>query len=375
MTVDALFGTGFGYFLIFLVGVVCLNLWRWRSDRVVALKFREQQREGVRLQHTPKVSILVAAWNESAGIKNHLNSIKNLSYPAKEMILCAGGRDNTFAVASQFANDQIRVMEQVSGEGKQRALERAYAFATGEIVFLTDADCVLNDASFAQTLSPLINDGEKVATGYAAPLDQQRSILLVRSQWYVDHYSRAFSPDYVGGLIGRNAAIVRTTLDNVGAFSQPVKIGTDYFLAQKLLAAGERIRHVRSTVETEFKASIQPYFRQQSRWLRNILLHGQQFKNYKQVRHALLQCLIGAGVVLWTVALPFLGWFGVWVWLLVIAYGTLSRFRYIRFGELSLGQPRLWALYLLAPAHFLIDQLMLTYALLEWLLPSRRWQW
>lgn len=375
MDFDALLSTGIGYFLISVIGVVGLNLWRWRNDRAMALRFREQQREVVRLKHTPKVSILVAAWNESVGIENHLNSVKNLSYPAKEMILCAGGRDNTFALASQFASDSIRVMEQVSGEGKQRALERAYAFATGEIVFLTDADCLLTDDSFTQTLSPLINDGETVVTGYAAPLERQREILLVLSQWYVDHYSRAFSPDYVGGLIGRNAAIVRTTLDKVGAFSQPVKIGTDYFLAQKLLAAGERIRHVRSTVETEFKASIQPYFRQQSRWLRNILLHGQQFKNRKQVRHALVQCLIGGGVVLWTVALPVLGWAGVWVWLLVVTYGTLSRFRYIRFGELSLGQPRRWMLYLLAPAHFLIDQLMLTYALLEWLLPSRRWQW
>jgi cellulose synthase/poly-beta-1,6-N-acetylglucosamine synthase-like glycosyltransferase len=381
MSVEDFVGSGMGWFMIMIgiVGAVALNLWRWWQDRALAFKLRLQPGGPVPLEDTPTVSILVAAWSEGDKIEDHLRSILALSYPHKEVLLCAGGSDDTLIVARRVASEVgggvVKVLEQHPGEGKQHALKRLLELATGQIIYLTDADCVLDDVPFTRTLAALINDGERVVTGYAAPLLHQRHILLVLSQWYIDHYSRAFSPRYVGGLIGRNAAIWRETLDKVGGFSEPVKIGTDYFLAQKLNSAGERIRYVSSAVETEFKASLQPYFRQQSRWLRNILLHGQSFKKHDQVSHALRQCLVGAGIILWPLTWPLTGWLGVWLWGVAVLYGTLSRLRYIRFGEISLQQPSTPALYLLAPVHFLIDQLMLAYALLEWVLPNRRWKW
>ena len=213
---------------------------------------------------TPKVSFLVPAWNEARNLDAHVQSFQDLTYSNKELILCAGGNDGSYEIASRYQSTNIHVLEQIAGEGKQSALRRSLELAKGEIIYLTDADCIFNEQAFSCALMPLINEKELATTGRYAPLLQQRRHPLVLMQWYVDNYARALSPAYVEGLIGRNAAIWRKTLEEVGAFDEPVKIGTDYFLARKLAQAGKRVCYVNdSAVETEFKTTLGGYLRQQ----------------------------------------------------------------------------------------------------------------
>ena len=359
------------------LGLVALWNWRaWRHDRALADRLRAEEPEPVELAATPRVSVLVAAWNEADMIEGHIKSFLALRYPNKELILCAGGSDGTYALARRYAGERVTVLEQQTAEGKQAALRRCLERAMGEIIFLADADSLLDDQPFERVLAPLIDGGEEAATGRFAPLRRQRGNPFVLMQWYVDNFGRARAPNYVEGLIGRNAAIHRSVLDRSGGFSADVATGTDYFLARQLLAAGVRIRYVAdSLVETEFVTAIRPYLRQQSRWLRNILVHGRAFGAVHQVRSALAQCLAGTLFLLWLLALPVTGGLGLALWLVVWLHGLLSRYRYIRFGEVTLRQPRRASLYLLAPLYLLLDQVMLFCALLEWLLPARRRRW
>ncbi|NJK33015.1 MAG: glycosyltransferase [Deltaproteobacteria bacterium] len=87
--------------------------------------------------------MLVAAWHEADHIGAHIAAFQALRYPNKELILCAGGADGTCAIAQGCANESIHILEQMPGEGKQRALRRCYAAASGELIYLTDADCLL----------------------------------------------------------------------------------------------------------------------------------------------------------------------------------------------------------------------------------------
>src|SRR5687768_5466499 len=88
------------------------------------------------------VSILVAAWNEAEHIDDLIASCLRWAYPRKELVLCAGGADDTLRRARRWEGAGVRVLEQLPGEGKQGALERCLREATGEIIVLTDADCV-----------------------------------------------------------------------------------------------------------------------------------------------------------------------------------------------------------------------------------------
>ena len=366
-----------GWLCLAGLGLVALWNWRaWRRDRALAGRIRAQEPEPVELGTAPRVSVLVAAWNEAELIEGHIESFLALRFPNKELILCAGGSDSTHALARRYAGESVTVLEQQPGEGKQAALRRCLERAMGEIIYLTDADSLLDDQPFERVLALLIDGGEEAATGRFAPLRRQRGNPFVLMQWYVDNFGRARAPNYVEGLIGRNAAIHRSVLDRSGGFSADVATGTDYYLACQLLAAGVRIRYVAdSLVETEFVTAIRPYLRQQSRWLRNILFHGRAFGAVHQVRSALAQCLAGTVFLLWPLAFPFTGGLGLGLWLVVWFHGVLSRYRYMRFGEVTLRQPRRASLYLLAPLYLLLDQVMLSWALLEWLLPATRRRW
>lgn len=265
-----------------LFGLVTVLLWQFRLWRL------DQQRlEQVQLleppdlpSDTPKplVSILLPAWNEGDNIDACLQSILALRYPNKQVIVCAGGQDDTLARACQYANDHTIVIEQQPGEGKQRALRRSYDYARGTIIFLTDADCVLDDDTFERTLAPLLTGEEKVSTGSWRPLEGQETSLLVRYQWSHHLYRELWAGEYIASLDGRNTAISRTALENVGAFDLEVPIGTDYVLSRQLEAGGYPIRFVRgSRVHTEYPQTVTTYWKQLSRWFRNPLILGWQW--------------------------------------------------------------------------------------------------
>ena len=364
--------------LVGLVGVAAYNWRKWQRDKeLLALQKEPDSLPPLKSwPELPLASVLVAAWNEATTIERHIGSFLSLRYPHKELILCAGGEDGTYDLACRHADEQVTVLQQQAGEGKQRALRRCLARASGTTIFLTDADCLLDDQAFEQTLAAVVKAGYSAATGRFAPLDDQRDNAFVLTQWYTDSYARARSPSHLEGLIGRNAAVSRAALVRSGGFSRPVPIGTDYYLARQLVASGVTIRYVHhSAVQTEFKTNGRAYLRQQSRWLRNILLHGRAFGATRQVSNALRHCLVGAGVVLWPLALPLTKKLGAATWLCVLAHGTMSRFRYTRFGELTLAQPLRLRVYLLAPLLMLLDMFMLLYTLIEWMLPDLRESW
>lgn len=271
-----------------LLGTIIASMWQLRLWR------RDQQRlsqtqtiEPLELPHdapTPLVSILLPAWNESAHIEACLQAIIDLRYPNKQVIVCAGGSDDTLARARQYANSDVIVLEQQPGEGKQRTLRRCYAQATGEIVFLTDADCLLDDVCFERTLAPLLVAGEAAATGTWRPFAPQTNHPLVRYQWSHHVYRELWLSDYPASLDGRNAAVRRDVLQDVGEFVLETPIGTDYLLSRQLAAGGYKIRLARhSEVQTEYPQTITAYWRQLSRWFRNPLILGWQWANWPLV--------------------------------------------------------------------------------------------
>lgn len=363
------------------LAAVALHNWRlWQRDkaRLVAHSALPPLPSLETWPELPLVSVLVAAWNEAAHIERHIESFLTLRYPHKELILCAGGMDITYALAQRYAGETVTLLEQRPGEGKQSALSRSLPYAIGDIVFLTDADCVLNDDNFERTLLPIINEKESAVTGRFAPLSHQIEHPFVLSQWYVDNYWRSQSPtlNYIGGLIGGNAAIRRELIVKTGGFTANARIGTDYLLALQIIQSGGNIRYVHeSIVQTEFKEQPKTYLFQQSRWLRNIFLYGPEFCAQNQVKSALQQCLTALAILSFLFFIPFIGYVGLAIWLVALLHGGLSRFRYVRFGERSLGQPRRIKVYVVTILHMLLDLLMLNFTLLSWLVPALRKRW
>jgi cellulose synthase/poly-beta-1,6-N-acetylglucosamine synthase-like glycosyltransferase len=272
----------------------------------------------------PRVSILLPAWNEAAHLTACLESILALCYPAVELVVCAGGSDSTLDIAQSYANRGVIVMEQRPGEGKQRALQRCFDQSTGEIIFLTDADCLLNDYCFEATIAPLAVGEEEVTTGFWEPLGAQKGLPFVQYQWAHHIHREILMPMYADTLDGRNAAVRRDALGRSGAFQANAPTGTDYVLSRQLVAAGYRIRAVPwSRVQTEYPQSYREYWRQQSRWFRNRLVLGARTRSQDDVRLALRSGI--ASLLLLGGPLAALRWRVLWLpWLGLTAQALLS---------------------------------------------------
>lgn len=383
---------------LFLLGLVVLMLWnwhQWRWDRALALQLRAQPGFSepasagedpplpqAPAPHLPLVSVLVAAWNEAELIARHIASFAALRYPHKELILCAGGDDGTLRLAREQQGERITVLEQQPGEGKQRALQRCLQQARGDIIFLTDADCLLDDDSFQRTLAPLLREGENVATGASQPLHEQQSQPFVLHQWCTDLYASARHPPYATAVLGRNCAVEREALQSVGGFSARVQTGTDYHLGRLLLRRGERIRYVRdSAIETHYPEALRSYWRKQSRWVRNVLVHGPAFGAHDEVRAALTTGLAGM-VMLGLPALAgtatFLGGQALarlllGAWGLLLAHAFLAKLRYAAFARLYQGMTIHSRQLALTPLYLLVDFVAWVAPLVDRVLRPQQW--
>lgn len=360
---------------IFLIAAY--NLAALRKDRERALELRRQRRQAPPdIKEGPLVSVLVAAWNEVETIEDHIRSFLTLRYPKKELILCAGGEDGTLGLAERMAGEgEIQLFPQEAGEGKQSALRRAYERASGEVVYLTDADCCIDDGAFERLLAEVVA-GEAAATGTCDPPTRQREHPYVLLRWYTDLFSQRPHERYITGLLGRNSMLQRSVLDVVGAFEPEVQTGTDYELAKRLLASGHRIRNVvDSAVQSPLPDGPGEFWLPQSRYLRNVVVHGLRYRAYREVLGALVPSLIGAVMV----GLPVMGMFlhpaFAGLWGLLWAHVLLSRLRYIRFGRAVTGQEFPALGYLRLPFDTLAEFLIWLGTMLQYPIRSWRRQW
>ena len=328
----------------------------------------------------PTVSVLLPAWNEAAMLGACLDSLLAIESPALEIVVCAGGADASLAIAERVAAAHpahVTVLAQAAGEGKQAALRRSFERARGEVIYLTDADCVVPAETLRRLVAAVGEEGVDAATGPADPLPEQRADPWVRHQWATVRAVDRGRPPESTGLLGRNCAVRRAAIEATGSFRDPVPIGTDYHLAKALLAAGRQIRFVPAPVETRYHEAIGPYLRQQSRWLRNIFLHGVRFGGRSEMVAVVRTIAIGWAVLLWP-----LGWWrtrlpGIALWLLLLgamARARLGRQRTLE-EEANLAPVRRPRAAGFALGFALVDLVTWAYPLLDLARRSRRLRW
>ena len=323
----------------------------------------------------PLVSILVAAWNAGDLLHRHIRSFQALRYPALELVLCAGGDDQTLQRAKAYQDQRIRIVPQLAGDGKQRALRRAFPFTSGSIIYLTDIDCVLDDECFEQVIRPILTQTEVACSGLSKPTRRQLSNPFVALQAANQHVGNANLDRYVTGLRGCNCALTRDLIVQSQGLMADARAGTDYVLAKMVVRSGARIRHVTgSHIQTEYPDTARAYVRQQRRWLRNLIWHGKRFGALDEVRQAVRTSLIGILMLLLPPASLFMPPL-LAVWLGVFVYTCGARVRYLREGGHALNTIPQQQHYILIPVHILLDFCAWSLALIDCVSAEKRAHW
>lgn len=324
----------------------------------------------------PTVSVLVAAWNEAENIEPLIRSFAALSYPHRQLLVCAGGTDDTLDRARSLVGSNIVVDEQRPGDGKQGALRRLLPQARGSIIFLTDADCILSDEAFERTIEPLVVNNAAAATGAAGPKPHQRRIPLVRYQWLIDRSWYAQRPETVDGLLGRNCAIRRDVLTSIGGFDAPAPTGTDYVLGKLLILSRYEIRSVpESRIQTEYPSTFAGYLRMWRRWNKNLLVHGPRFGAWSDVEGLLIAAVSAAAPVVTLAAAVVIGPFTLAVALPLFAVAVANRVRRVVDGARLAGMAPPLDVIVRTPLYTAIDLASAIGAIADAARSSTRTRW
>ena len=197
------------------------------------------------------------------------------------------------------------------------ALKRGIDKANGDVIFLTDADCVLNSLSLKRMLHPIATGEQVAVTGPVRPLEQQLNEPFVRAQAVNLSRKMSLVPDpNVSFLIGANCVLKHSLLKAYLGSSTNLTIGEDYYLALSILKDGNNILYEHgSEIETHFPSTYWAYIRQKSRWYRGHLLLNYQFGDRRWMTNVLTSLLHLLLLLIPLISIAF-GYIGGLIWLL-----------------------------------------------------------
>lgn len=258
-------------------------------------------------EKTPRVSIILAARNESAHLLRCLQSLVRQNYPGpRPEIVLVNDRstDRTGEIMTEFQAQHpgvqvihLTAMEPVTAP-KKRALRHGIARSTGEILLFTDADCQPPE-TWVREMVKYFAPGVALVAGFS-PLQSQKN-----SIWsgIIELDSLAAATVAAGSLglqtgltcTGRNLAYTRKIYDEIDGFTaisqsisgdddlllqqvqQLTAVKVRYAISPAALVPAQRVRGVRNFIHQRRRhISAGKYFSRKIQWL-YLLYHFTNF--------------------------------------------------------------------------------------------------
>ncbi|MEV5952930.1 bifunctional polysaccharide deacetylase/glycosyltransferase family 2 protein [Streptomyces sp. NPDC051987] len=218
---------------------------------------------------TERVSVIVPAYNESAGIEAAVRSLVASDHPVEIIVVDDGSTDGTADLVESLGLPGVRVIRQRNA-GKPAALNTGLAAASCELVVMVDGDTVFEPDTVRRIVQPFADPRTGAVSGNAKVVN--RGGLLGR--WQHIEYVVGFNLDRrlfdlaecmptVPGAVG---AFRRRALLALGGVSD-VTLAEDTDLTMALCRAGWRVVYEEGAVAwTEAPASLGALWRQRYRW-------------------------------------------------------------------------------------------------------------
>ncbi|MFF4571360.1 glycosyltransferase [Streptomyces sp. NPDC001410] len=217
---------------------------------------------------TEPVSVIVPAYNESAGIEAAVRSLLASDHPGEIIVVDDGSTDGTADLVESLRLP-VRVIRQQNA-GKPAALNTGLAAATYDLVVMVDGDTVFEPDTVRMIVQPFADPRVGAVSGNAKVVN--RGGLLGR--WQHIEYVVGFNLDRrlfdlaecmptVPGAVG---AFRRRALLDLGGVSD-VTLAEDTDLTMALCRAGWRVVYEEGArAWTEAPASLNALWRQRYRW-------------------------------------------------------------------------------------------------------------
>jgi len=266
------------------------------------------------LEFTPRVSIVVPAYNESKVIENSLRSLLELDYPSFEIIVVDdGSSDDTFSRARRFEGFhgtqeiQVRVVTQ-HNRGKAVALNRGISMAEGQLILCMDGDSKLTPDTLRRSVRHFVDPTIGAVAGNVKVVNRNNLLTNLQALEYIEglNLSRKAQGFFriVNIIPGPIGIFRKRVLEQVGFYTGDT-FAEDCDLTLRILLHGWRIKYEpRAIAFTEAPERLPDLFRQRYRWTRGIL------QSIRKHKGALFSFRLGATntFVLWYMIFEALMW-------------------------------------------------------------------
>ena len=269
-----------------------------------------------------KLSILIPSWNGEIYIENCINSILENDYDNYQIISIAGGTDQGFLLSKELqkkAPNKIIALNQGKG-GKNKALNQSLKYVNGEIIIITDVDCIYPKYWLSKINEIFQDEKINIITGLNLPYQHSTNSLAEFNRIRIG-YTLINHPDkevIIGNkLWGGNSAFRKDIFDKkIGKFEEISKTGDDKILGMEFNKKGEDVYFFKDIyVYTEhYSKSLKKFINHRIRWAKDLFIE----LKYKDIPKILF--LLGIG--LFKFIYPIIALL-IWLFFFSLSYGFL----------------------------------------------------
>jgi cellulose synthase/poly-beta-1,6-N-acetylglucosamine synthase-like glycosyltransferase len=157
----------------------------------------------------PTVSLLIAAYNEEAVVRERIENALGLDYPADKLeivIASDGSSDRTNAIVESFDDPRVRLLAYPKRRGKAAVLNAAFGDVRGEIVVLSDANTNTDRDAIRKLVRWFQSPHVGVVCGRLLLTDPETGTNVDSLYWRYETFLKGCE-GRLGALLGANGAI------------------------------------------------------------------------------------------------------------------------------------------------------------------------
>ena len=234
----------------------------------------------------PGVTILIAAYNEQAGIAATLESIARLTYggEVEALVLNDGSTDRTAgevkATKTELKlppNISIRLLDYLQNRGKAAVLNDGLREASHDLICTIDGDSRLRADSLSEIVERYLSDppGTAAVAGAVLVRNSRATLITAAQEWDYFHGISAvkrMQSMYHGTLVAQGAFSLYTKQALLDVGGWPHSVGEDIVMTWAMLSRGYRVGYAEDAIVfTDAPTTFRQFYQQRKRWSRGLI--------------------------------------------------------------------------------------------------------
>jgi len=220
---------------------------------LVYLLSRLFERPVRRADITPKVSVIIAAYNEERDIARKIANTLRLEYPKDKIEIIVASdcsTDRTDEIVSSYAREGVMLSRQSERLGKSVAQNKAMKFSTGDILVFSDATTSYEPDAISKIVRSFADPEVGCVAGNLLYVDSSATAVGkgCRSYWGYEKFIKE-SESRLGSLIGVSGclyAVRRTSYSRLA-----LDMSSDFVIATEIYLQGLRVVYDREAIAME----------------------------------------------------------------------------------------------------------------------------